>query len=71
MHEAVDAEGDECEDQEEDDDYDGDYVVLLDHLGGGGPRRSGFAGVEGRRAVRGEVERAKEAVVGSGRFRLR
>lgn len=43
MHEAVDAEGYEGQDEEEDDDYDGDYVVLLDHFGGGRPRESRFA----------------------------
>lgn len=76
MHEAVDAEGYEGQDEEEDDDYDGDYVVLLDHFGGGRPRESRFAGVEVRRGVprgfRGWrwSEREREVVVGSGRFRL-
>lgn len=48
VHEAVDAEGDEGEDEEEDDDDDGDDVVLFYHGGGclarrlarsNGPRR--------------------------------
>lgn len=34
VDEAVDAEGYAGQDEEEDDDYDGDYVVLFHHLGG-------------------------------------